>query len=185
VGPSAGEPTPLSAGLDGMDLVVSPPRRFCERNLDLFEGLTAPRRPGAGKLPSLIYFVLFHVNFCTLSPENTTHVLPCFFAFSSARELCKAARAASAPAVSEVAGVAVVVFAFVELFAAFRLNFVGSNLTPRLPSHLVLTLGSTLVTLFGLGLEPEVVPPYGMSGEFEEDEFVELVLRKRSYVKGS
>lgn len=164
-----------------MDLVVLLPRRFCERNLDLFEGLTGPRRPGAGKLPSLTNFVLPHVNLCASPPSYTTYVLPCFFAFTSARELCRAARAASVPAVSEGGVAAVAVVAFVVVFAAFGLNFVGSNFTPKLPNHLVLTL----TTLFGFGFEPEVVLGNGMSGEFEVYELVELVLRKRSYAKGS
>lgn len=164
-----------------MDLVVSLPRRFCERNLDLFEGLTGPRRPRAGKLPSLTNFVLFHVNLCTRPPSYTTYVLPCFFAFSSARELCRAARAASAPAVSEGLGTVAAVFAFVVVFAVFGLNFVRSNFTPKLPNHLVLTLA----TLFGFGFEPEVVLGYGMSGKVEEYELVELVLRKRSYANCS
>ena len=103
-------------------------------------------------------------------------MLPCFFAFSSARELCRAARAASLPAVSDGVVVVVAVFAFEEVFAAFGLNFVGSNFTPKLPNHLVLTLAA----LFGFGFEPDVVLGYGMSGEFEEYELVELVLRKRS-----
>jgi hypothetical protein len=108
-------------------------------------------------------------------------VLPCFFAFSSASELCRAARAASVPAVSEGGVAAVAVVAFVVVFAAFRLDFVRSNFTPKLPNHLVLTFA----TLFGFGFEPEVVLGNGMSGEFEEYELVEFVLRKRSYAKGS
>ncbi len=106
---------------------------------------------------------------------------PCFFAFSSARELRRAARAASVPAVSEGGVAAVAVVAFVVVFAALGLNFVGSNFTPKLPNHLVLTLA----ILFGFGFEPEVVLGTGMSGEFDEYELVELVLRNRSYAKGS
>jgi Cu/Ag efflux pump CusA len=87
----------------------------------------------------------------------------------------------SVPAVSEGLGAVVAVFAFVVVFAAFGLNFVGSNFTPKLPNHLVLTLA----TLFGFGFEPEVLLGNGMSGEVEEYELVELVLRKRSYANGS
>ncbi len=116
-------------------------RRFWERNFDLFEGFTAPRRPGAGKLPSLIYLVLFHVNLYILFPSQSTHVFPCFFAFSSASELWRAASAASVPVIAEGVEEVVAVLAFVEIFETFGVDFAGSNLIPKLPNHLVLAFG--------------------------------------------
>lgn len=78
VGPRDGEPAPLRAGLDGMDRVVSPPRaRFWDKNLDLFDGLVAPRRPGVGNpTPSLMYFVLFYVNLSLQFPERLLTYFP-------------------------------------------------------------------------------------------------------------
>ena len=151
MGPWDGEPMPLRAGLDGMDRVVSLPRaRFWDRNLDLFEGLTAPRRPGAGNpAPSLIYLMLFYVNLSFLSSKFSTHVFPCFFAFSSARELCRAASAASAPAVSEVGWELEEAFVFVLALpldmAIAWIGFAGLSLIPRLRKKLGLCLGSTLM----------------------------------------
>jgi len=111
-----------------------------------------------------MYLVLLHVNIYVLPPSHTTHVFPCFFAFSSASELWRAASAASAPAVAEAAEV-VAVLALVEFFETFGANFVGSNLTPKLPNHLVLTLGSTFDVLFEVDLEDDI------SIELEDDEF--------------
>ena len=188
VGPRDGEPKPLRAGLVGMDRVVSLPRaRLWDKNLDLFEDLAGPRRPGAGNpAPSLMYLVLFYVNLSPLSSQFSTHLFPCFFASSSARELCSAASAASVPAVSEAGLELEVVFVLVLVFgwfAAFAwIAFVGLNLIFMLRKKPALSLGSTLMTpFFGLACGPGK----DMLGEFEEDEFGELLLRKRSYVKGS
>jgi len=67
VGPRDGEPTPVSAGLEGIDRVVSLPRpRFCERNLVLLVIFAGPPRLPVAAFgnpePSLMYFVLFEVN---------------------------------------------------------------------------------------------------------------------------
>lgn len=118
-----------------------------------------------------MYLVLLHVNLCSVPAECTTHVFPCFLAFSSAKELCKAASAASAPAVAEEVE-AFADTAFAELLAAFGLNLVGSNFTPRLAIHRVLGL-------------VEVLLEGAIPGELEDDEFRELGVWKRSYVKGS
>ena len=125
-----------------------------------------------------MYLVLLHVNIYALPSSHTTHVLPCFFAFSSASELWRAASAASAPAVAEVVeGVAVLALA--EFFEAFGANFVGSNLTPKLPNHLVLTLGSAFVVLFEVDLDDDI------SMELADGEVEKFEVLKRSKGNGS
>jgi hypothetical protein len=108
-----------------------------------------------------------------ISPR-ITYVFSAFFAFSSARELFKAARAASAPAVTE-AGVDDVADLFETVVVGF---FVGLKDLPNIARKPACGLLSTLTTpLFGFAFCEEAI--------VLEDSLSEEIDRYNSCVKGS